>query len=117
MLDFDAQPCEGTVGLLLVIAQAFAGRLFLGRDAVGTNFSDALIAVVSSTQRHLREPDFTTLEQAQVMGATFACNNREKLSLLKVNYHLSFGRVTLVLAAVVSPLFSWGAQWQLQSRR
>jgi len=46
VFDFDAQSCQGAIGLLIVIAQGFSRQLFLWRDAVGMNFGDALIALV-----------------------------------------------------------------------
>jgi hypothetical protein len=43
---YDAQPCQGTIGLLVGITQGLFGRFFLGRDAVGMQLGNALIALV-----------------------------------------------------------------------
>jgi hypothetical protein len=71
--------------LLIVIAEPFAGRLFLRRDAVGMEFGNPLITLVRQTQQVLSEADLTLLEQAQIVCAAFACGNRQKLPSFEVN--------------------------------
>lgn len=129
VFNFDSQPCQCAVGLLSGVAQVLSRRFFLGRDAVGMKFGNALIALIGQTQQAATQSHFAALEQAQVVGAPFACGNGDKLPSIQVNYNLRLQRMPLVLAkaisgknysprfcrAVVGTLFFLVAQWSLQS--